>query len=119
MGKSGVRIFLRSTFTAYLLTAVFLLALALGLYKFHLTQAQIGLGVKAIYLVVCIVAGIIAGKMGRSRRFLWGLLAGAGYYLILFAVSLMIQRELGSSGKELLLGFAMCAGSGMIGGMIS
>lgn len=119
MEKSGLRIFLRSTFTAYLLTAVCLLALALGLYKFHLTESQVGLGVKAIYIFVCIVAGIIAGKMGRSRRFLWGLLAGAAYYLVLFAVSLLIHRELGGSGKEMLLGFAMCAGSGMIGGMIS
>lgn len=119
MGKSSLRILLRSTFTAYLLTAAFLLALAFGLYKFHLTESQVGLGVKAIYIFVCLVSGIIAGKMGRSRKFLWGFLSGAAYYLILLLVSLLINRELGSSGQELLLAFAICAGSGMLGGMIS
>lgn len=119
MGKSSLRILIRSTFTAYLLTAVFLLALALGLYKFHLTESQVGLGVKAIYIFVCLVAGIIAGKMGRTRKFLWGLLAGAGYYVVLLLVSLVINRELGNSAQEMLLAFLMCAGSGMLGGMIS
>ena len=119
MGKSTLRILIRSTFTDYLLTAVFLLLLAFGLYKFHLTEAQINLGIKAIYLFVCLISGIIAGKMAKTRRFLWGLLAGAGYFLVLLAVSFLINRHLDSSGRELLLSFVLCAGSGMLGGMIS
>ena len=119
MGKSTLRILIRSTFTAYLLTAIALLLLAFGLYKFHLTEAQINLGIKAIYLFVCLISGIIAGKMAKTRRFLWGFFAGAAYFLILLAVSFLINRHLDSSGRELAFSFVMCAGSGMLGGMIS
>ena len=119
MGKSSLRILIRSTLTAYLLTAIALLLLAFGLYKFHLTEAQVNLGVKAVYILVCLISGIIAGKMAKTRRFLWGFLTGAAYFLILLILSLLINRHLDSSGKELLLSFVMCAGSGMLGGMIS
>lgn len=80
MGKSTLRILIRSTFTAYLLTAIALVLLALGLYKFHLTETQVGLGVKGIYILVCMISGIIAGKMAKTRRFLWGFFCRCGLF---------------------------------------
>ena len=119
MGKSRLQILIRSTLTAYLLTAIALVLLAFGLYRFHFTEAQVGLGVKGIYILVCLISGIIAGKMAKTRRFLWGFLDGAAYFLVLLTVSLLINRHLDSSGKDLAFSFVMCAGSGMLGGMIS
>ncbi len=119
MGKSTLRILLRSVFSAYLLTAIFLLLLAFGLYSLHLTENQINLGVNGIYIISCLIAGIIAGKTARVRRFLWGLAGGCIYFLILLAVSYLIERQIGTDARELLLIFVMCAGGGTIGGMLS
>lgn len=119
MEKSTLRILLRSLIPAYLLTAILLLALAFGLYRFHLTEEQVELGVKGIYLLVCFIAGIIAGKLGKTQKFLRGLFSGAGYYLILFLVSFAVMQKPAASGQELYLSLLLCAASGMIGGMIS
>lgn len=119
MARSSFQILIRTLFTAYILTAVFLLALAFGLYRLHLTEFQVEIGINAIYILSCFIAGIAAGKMARIRRFLWGFAAGACYFLILFGISFVIQKQIGSSMRELLLIFAMCSGSGTIGGMIS
>lgn len=119
MGKSSMRILIRTIFIAYILTAILLLLLAFGLYQFHLSESQVGLGVNAVYVITCFIGGIIAGKSARMRRFLWGFASGAVYFLILLAVSFLIHKEIGADMQELALIFAMCAGSGTIGGMIS
>ena len=119
MGKSSMRILLRTTLIAYILTAILLLLLAFGLYKFHLSESQVSLGVNAIYVITCFIAGIIAGKSAKVRRFLWGFASGAIYYIILLAVSFLINKQLNASTQELALILAMCAGSATLGGMIS
>lgn len=119
MEKSSLQILFRSLLLAYVLSAVLLLALAFGLYRFHLTEDQVAFGVKGIYLFVCFAAGILAGKLGKTRKFLRGFCSGAGYYLILFLTSFAILQKTDLSGQELLLSFLLCAGSGMLGGMVS
>lgn len=119
MGKANMRIMIRTIFVAYILTAVFLLVLAFSLYRFHLGENQVNMGVNAIYIAVCLLSGVIAGKMAKRKRFVWGLLTGIVYFLVLLAVSCLINKGIGSDMKELLLIFAMCAGSGTVGGMIS
>lgn len=119
MGKSSLRILIRTIFTAYILTAVFLLLLAFGLYKFHLSESQVNLGINIIYIAACFIGGVLAGKAAKVKRFLWGFFSGAIYFLILLAVSFLINKNIGGDMNELLLIFAMCAGSGTIGGMIS
>lgn len=119
MGKSKFHLLIRTVLLAYLLTAILLLALALGLYRLHLTEAQINLGVNGIYIAACLAGGFAAGKMARVRRFLWGFATGALYFLVLLGVSFLINRQIGTGLQELALIFAMCAGSGAVGGMIS
>ena len=102
-----------------LLTAIFLAVLAFLLYRFRLQEAQISLGINVIYIIACLIGGILAGKAIRQRRFVWGLLSGALYFLILLAVSFAMNRTLGSDTKELMTVFLMCAGSGTLGGMLS
>lgn len=115
MGKSSYRILIRALFTSYILTALFLLLLAFGLYRFHLTEPQVEIGINIIYVLSCFISGIVAGKLSRFKRFLWGLAAGACYFLILLGTSFLIKKQIGTSPRELILIFAMCAGSGTIG----
>lgn len=119
MRKNNLRILIRTIFITYILTAVLLLVLAFSLYQFHLMENQVNLGVNAIYIIVCLIGGILAGKAAKVRRFIWGLLTGCAYFLILLFVSFLVHKNIGSNINELLLIFAMCAGSGTIGGMIS
>ena len=51
-----------------------------------------------------------------SRRFLWGLLLGLIYFLVLFLAGRILS---GSWNPEAMLPLALCAAGGMLGGMFS
>lgn len=119
MGKSSLRIIVRTIFITYILTAVFLLILAFSLYQFHLSEGQVNLGINVIYIVTCFIGGVLAGKAAKVKRFLWGFFSGTVYFLVLLSVSCLVNKGIGSGLNELALIFAMCAGSGTVGGMIS
>ena len=82
MEKSAIQILLRSSLFSYAATAVFLLLLAFGMYRFQWGEKEITLGVRGIYILACFLAGLVAGKKAKRRRFLWGFCAGALYFLI-------------------------------------
>ena len=73
----------------------------------------------AIYIVVTFLAGLLAGKREGKRKFLWGLLMGVLYFGILTAVSLVVNKGLEDVAGNMLTVFFLCAGSGMLGGMVS
>ena len=102
---------------AYILTGILLMALAAALYHFQLGSNVVGAGVIMIYVASTFLAGCLAGKKAKSRKYLWGFLMGAGYYLILAAVSLMTDR--GASDLNFFSAFLLCAGGGTLGGMVS
>ena len=119
MEKSAIQILLRSSLFSYAATAVFLLLLAFGMYRFQWGEKEITLGVRGIYILACFLAGLSAGKKAKRRRFLGGFCAGALYFLIFLALSFAIRQSLKGTASSLLLSFALCAGSGTIGGMFS
>ena len=104
---------------AYVLTAGFLLLLAFMLYRFGLSEKVVSLCIIGIYIAVTFVVGLIAGKRAGKRKFLWGLAMGIAYYVILVIVSLIVNRGLQDISGNMLTVFILCAGSGMLGGMIS
>lgn len=104
---------------AYVLTAGFLLLLAFMLYRFGLSEKVVSLCIIGIYIAVTFVVGLIAGKRAGKRKFLWGLAMGITYYMILVIVSLIVNRGLQDISGNMLTVFVLCAGSGMLGGMIS
>lgn len=119
MEKSAIQILLRSSLFSYAATAIFLLLLAFGMYRFQWGEKEITLGVRGIYILACFLAGLVAGKKAKRRRFLWGFCAGALYFLIFLALSFTFRQSIEETASSLLLSFALCAGSGTIGGMFS
>ncbi len=105
--------------TAYILTAGLLLLLAFMLYRFGLSEKVVSICIIAIYIAVTFLAGLIAGKKAVRRRFLWGLAMGITYYAILVIVSLIVNRGAEAVAGNMLTVFFLCAGSGMMGGMLS
>ncbi len=104
---------------SYVLTACLLLLLAFILYKFRISESIVNIAVIVIYISVTFAAGFIAGKYYKVKKFLWGLVLGSVYFLILVLVSLIggvSDAVIGSGGVTTWI---LCAGGGMLGGMLS
>ena len=104
---------------AYILTAGLLLLLAFMLYRFGLSEKVVSICIIAIYIVVTFLAGMLAGKKAGKRRFLWGLAMGISYYMILVIVSMIVNKGAQAVAGNMATVFFLCAGSGMMGGMLS
>ncbi len=104
---------------AYILTAGLLLLLAFLLFRFGLPRKAVSLCIIGIYIAVTFAAGFLAGRRAGRRKFLWGLAMGVAYYVILVVVSLIVNRGLQDVGSNMATVFFLCAGSGMLGGMVS
>ena len=104
---------------AYILTAGLLLLLAFMLYRFGLSEKVVSICIIAVYIIVTFLAGLLAGKREGRKKFLWGLMMGVLYFGILVAVSLVVNRGLEDVAGNLITVFFLCAGSGMLGGVVS
>lgn len=103
----------------YMITGVALLILALLLYKMQLNENAVSVGIMVIYVVSGLLGGFLIGKRMKVRRFLWGMLMGAFYFLVLLAGSFLLNRGIQSDGLHVLTTLVMCMAAGMIGGMLS
>lgn len=103
---------------AYILTAGLLLLLAFLLYRFGLSEKVVSVCIIAIYIIVTFFAGMLAGKREGKRKFLWGLAIGVLYFVILVAVSLAVNKGVEDIAGNMMTVFFLCAGSGMLGGML-
>ena len=110
---------LKALLLSYVVTGALLLLLALLLYRLRLDEQAVSAGIVAVYIVATLIGGLAAGKMAKSRRFLWGLVTGILYFVLLILITLGVYRTLDGSGIHMVTTFVLCAGGGMIGGMIS
>lgn len=104
---------------AYLLTGGALLLLALLLYRFQLSGQAVNIGIVVVYTAAAFLAGFFAGKGTGERRFLWGLLAGTLYFVLLALLTLLVNHGFKDFGNHFFTTLMICAGSGMLGGMLS
>ena len=109
----------KALLAAYVVTGILLIILALALYKFELNEGAVTAGVTAVYLISTFTGGLVVGKLAKVRRFLWGIVLGILYFALLLLVTVGIYRTFRGSSTEILVTFALCAGGGMAGGMIS
>lgn len=110
---------LKSLLTAYIITGILLVILAMLLYKFELNEKIVSAAITGIYVISTLAGGFIIGKLMRVRRFLWGMGIGIAYFALLLLITLGVYRTLNGDSANLLTTFILCAGGGMAGGMIS
>ncbi len=103
----------------YIVTGALLFLLAFLLYKMELEENIVTIGIMVIYVISGLLGGIIIGKRMKTRRFLWGIVVGAAYFLVLMIGSILMNRGLTSDGLHVMMTLLMCMGAGMIGGMVS
>ena len=77
---------------AYIISALVLVVLALLMYKMDLSESVVRGAIIFAYVVSCFVSGMVVSANREGRRYLWGLLQGVIYYVILLVVSMICNR---------------------------
>ena len=98
---------------------IFTFFLAFLLFQFDLGEKPVSAGIVAVYILSCFSGGFMSGKILRKDKYLWGILVGAFYYLLLITVSFVVQGKWEMSLVHAVTTFFMCLGGGALGGMLS
>ena len=116
-GTEGVPVafFLKSLLFSYIITGTLLAILAFLLYKLSLSEKTVSIAIIAIYIVATLFGGFVTGKRMGNRRFLWGLVMGCAYFVILAAASFIVGEGRLVVGNSFFTTVALCAGGGMLG----
>ena len=110
---------LKTLLFSYILTGILLAILAFLLYRLRLGEQAVAIAIIVIYVAATLFGGFVAGKRLKSRKFLWGLLVGAAYFVVLTLVSLAAGKGAIQLGNTFVTTLVLCAGGGMLGGMLS
>ena len=110
---------LRSLIVAYVVTGVMLLVLAFAMYKLGLGEDKVNFFITLIYVVSSAVGGIAVGKTMKERKYLWGMVLGALYVLVICLASWVVTKEVNLISAHGLSTVMLCLLGGTLGGMIS
>ena len=110
---------LKSLMASYIVTGLLLLGLTVLVYKFELDEQVVVGGIVSIYIISTFMGGFIIGKLIEVKKFLWGMIIGTIYVLLLFAISYGIYREFNTNGLNTISTIILCVGGGTLGGMLS
>lgn len=112
-------IFLLFLLFSYLITTIGLVVLAYVLYRFPLNDSAVNIGIIIVYVLSTFLAAFVCGKKLKVRKFAWGLSIGIAYFVILLLISMIMGGTAVSPGTNVLTTLLICAGSGMLGGMLA
>ena len=93
MKKSSVLTLTKGVVFSYLISGICLLILAFLLFQFELPEGVLRGGIIFSYVFSCFLGGMVVSGKQEGKKYLWGLLAGILYYVILVAVSMILNRE--------------------------
>jgi len=121
--KNGISVMGVALLIMYLISGILLLLLATLLYHFELSEGTVKVGIVAIYIISGFLGGFFIGKQMQDKKYLWGLLTGGIYFLLLFLLSFFIEKGTGGEitfdAIRILTTMVLCGVSSMAGGMIS
>lgn len=104
---------------SYVITGVLLLLLSLCMLKMNVSSGIVTVGIVLIYIVSTFGGGFLLARMEKSRRLMWGTLFGLLYFLVLFVMSIIINKGLSVDYAACIRGFFVCLAAGAAGGFIS
>ena len=110
---------IKSLLASYIVTGILLLVLTFFMYKFELNEKIVSAAIVGIYVVSTLIGGMIIGKLTKSKRYLWGVVLGIIYFVLLLLITLGVYRTLNGDSVSIVTSLILCAGGGMTGGMIS
>lgn len=106
-------------FIMFVVSGLLLVLLAFLLYKFDLGESVIRGGIIGVYVISGFIGGLILGKRMKNRKYMWGLVGGLLYFLILFVFSILMKQGMNFDTTKVVTSLILCGASGMTGGMIS
>ncbi len=115
----GVALVIKSLLGAYAMTMIALFVLAFCLYRFRLGEEVVAMTIIGIYILITFVSGYIIGRKTGSRKFLWGMLSGLSYFLVLLLISAIVNHGFPEMGNHGITTFILCVASGTLGGMLA
>lgn len=110
---------IKALLASYIVTGILLFVLTFLLYKFDWDEQKVTAGIIVIYVLSTFVGGFILGKLKRVKKFLWGLIMGVLYFVLLFLISFGVYRSFDGNGTNVITTLLLCAGGGMLGGMLA
>ena len=110
---------IKALLCAYIVTGIMLLILTVLLYKLGLSEENVNAGITLTYVISTFSGGFVMGKLSGTRKFLWGLLTGVLYFVLLLLISLGIYHSVQGEISTLVTTFLLCAGGGMLGGIMA
>ena len=110
---------IKSLLASYIVTGILLLVLTFFMYKFELNEKIVSAAIVGIYVVSTLIGGMIIGNLTKSKRYLWGMVLGIIYFVLLLLITLGVYRTLNGDSVSIVTSLILCAGGGMTGGMIS
>ena len=110
---------IKSLLASYIVTGILLLVLTFFMYKFELNEKIVSAAIVGIYVVSTLIGGMIIGKLTKSKRYLWGMVLGIIYFVLLLLITLGVYRTLNGDSVSIVTSLILCASGGMTGGMIS
>ncbi len=112
-------IIIRNLLCGYLITGGLLMLLALLLYRFGLTESIVSIAIILIYIISTFFSGFLTGRKIGTKKYIWGFIMGILYFVVMILISLIVNHSLDDVGSNLFTTFLLCAGAGMLGGMLS
>lgn len=112
-------VLLKGLLISYIITAFMLLLLAFLMLKLDTPSIVISGGINFAYIISAFIGGFYTGKRIEQKKFVWGMIMGLFYFVILLLISLMMNRVSPMPLGSLFTVFIISVLSGMLGGMIS
>ncbi len=112
------KMFLFAIIAALMVTGILLILAAVLLEKLGLTESQAKILIYGIYVASALLAGLIAGKWQREKKFMWGVLAGTVWFLVVLIASI-VTNGMVLNVKEFFPAAVCMLGGGMLGGMLA
>lgn len=117
--KRNILQVVKATIAVAIVTVILLLIIAFMLFKFNLSDSFIMAGIYITYVVSCFVGGYIIGKVRGEKKYIWGMIVGAVFFVTLSIISLIVTGELYGSGMKAIGALVSCVLGGAFGGMIA
>lgn len=103
---------------AYVISGLILVVLALLVYQMDLSEGVVRGVIIVAYVLSCFISGMVVSAYKEGRCYLWGLLQGFLYYLVLLLTSMIANRAVFTEIPGVIPALFLCCFAGMLGGML-
>ena len=117
--KKRIILLLKVLLAQGIITIIAILILSFILLKANASANMLQIAIIAIYVIANFIGGFIIGKTVKQQKFVWGLIVGIIYFVMLSIVSFIIHKQFYQDVGYAMTVLGICAGSGMLGGMLS